>query len=165
LEVAKIINKLTKYMEKIQLMLGVVFLTVFFVTILIQIFARYFGIPVIWTEEVSNYSFIWSVFMGASAMVNRKGHFKFNFLLLKLKEKQRIILNWMINVILLLFSIAVSYYGIQAVMGFWDYRWVALPALKMGYVFLCLPIMGISMTIYLLNHISQDMQNLMRGDW
>ncbi|HOA80152.1 TRAP transporter small permease [Acetomicrobium sp.] len=162
---AKIINKLTKYMEKIQLMLGVVFLTVFFVTILIQIFARYFGIPVIWTEEVSNYSFIWSVFMGASAMVNRKGHFKFNFLLLKLKEKQRIILNWMINVILLLFSIAVSYYGIQAVMGFWDYRWVALPALKMGYVFLCLPIMGISMTIYLLNHISQDMQNLMRGDW
>ena len=71
----------------------------------------------------------------------------------------------MINVILLLFSIAVSYYGIQAVMGFWDYRWVALPALKMGYVFLCLPIMGISMTIYLLNHISQDMQNLMRGDW
>ena len=60
MEVAKIINKLTKYMEKIQLMLGVVFLTVFFVTILIQIFARYFGIPVIWTEEVSNYSFIWS---------------------------------------------------------------------------------------------------------
>ena len=34
-----------------------------------------------------------------------------------------------------------------------------------GLRILCLPIMGISMTIYLLNHISQDMQNLMRGDW
>ena len=76
-------------MEKIQLMLGVVFNSLF-VTILIQIFARYFGIPVIWTEEVSNYSFIWSVFMGASAMVNRKGHFKFNFLLLKLKKNSEL---------------------------------------------------------------------------
>lgn len=157
------INKIVKFMEKTELFLGVLFLSTFFITILIQIFARYFGIAAIWTEEAANYSFIWSVFMGASVMIKRKGHFRFSLLLEKLEGKARIYLNIIINTILLLFNISVFYYGIIATRSFWNYRWVALPDLKMGYVFLCLPIMGITMAIYVLSDISISVQSIRKG--
>ena len=35
------------------------------------------GIAATWTEDVSMYSFIWAVFMGAGAMVYEKRHFAF----------------------------------------------------------------------------------------
>lgn len=157
------INKLIKFIEKVQLVLGVIFLSAFFITILIQIFARYFGIAVIWTEEAANYSFIWSVFMGASVMIKRDSHFKFNLLLDKLEGRPKIYLNLAINTILLIFNISIFYYGITAVRSFWNYRWVALPDLKMGYVFLCLPIMGITMFIYVLAHLIDNVQNIKKG--
>ncbi len=157
------ISKIAKYTEKVQLILGVLFLSTFFITILTQIFARYLGISVIWTEEVANYSFIWSVFMGASVMIKRKGHFKFNLLLLKLQGRAKLYLNIVVNTILLVFNSLILYYGYVAVKSFWNYRWVALPDLKIGYVFLCLPIMGLTMIIYLLAHISEEIEEL-RGD-
>ncbi|MTI59464.1 MAG: TRAP transporter small permease [Firmicutes bacterium] len=154
---------MVKFMERAELFLGVVFLSTFFITILIQIFARYFGIAAIWTEEVANYSFIWSVFMGASVMIKRKSHFRFSLLLEKLEGKARIYLNIIINIILLLFNISVFYYGIIATKSFWNYRWIALPDFKMGYVFLCLPIMGITMAIYVLADIIKNVQSIREG--
>mgnify|MGYP006283941177 CR=1 FL=1 len=151
-------------MEKIQLFMGVICLSAFFITILIQIFSRYFGISVIWTEEVANYSFIWSVFMGASVMLHRKGHFKFNLLLLKLEGKAKIFLNLVINTILLIFSSLVLYYGVIATRSFWYYRWVALPDLQMGYVFLCLPIMGLTMGTYVLSHMTDQIKEWKGGN-
>lgn len=156
-------NRIIKFMERAELFLGVVFLSTFFITILIQIFARYFGIAAIWTEEVANYSFIWSVFMGASVMIKRKGHFRFSLLLEKLEGEARTYLNIIINTILLLFNMSVFYYGVIATRSFWNYRWVALPDLKMGYVFLCLPIMGVTMAIYVLADIINNVQSIKKG--
>ena len=59
-----------KLMERIQLVVGVACLSIFLLTILIQVFSRYLGISVMWSEEVANFSFIWAVFMGASIMHN-----------------------------------------------------------------------------------------------
>ena len=40
----------------VQELLGTFLLCMFFVAILIQIFARYAAIPLLWTEELANYS-------------------------------------------------------------------------------------------------------------
>lgn len=150
----------TKYIEKIQLGIGVAALSIFFLTILIQVFARYLGIPVIWTEEVANYSFIWAVFMGAAVMLNRKSHFRFNLLSQKLTGKPKIYLDIVNNVILLIFNSFIFYYGIIATRSFWNYRWVSLPNIKMGYIWLCIPIMGITMVIYMVAHIIDNIKAL-----
>jgi TRAP-type transport system small permease protein len=142
-----------KLLERIQIAVGVLSLCTFFVAILIQITTRYLGISVIWTEEVANYSFIWAVFMGAAVMVNRKEHFTFDFLLQKLKGKKRASLSLFNDTVLLLFNVAIFYYGIAAVQNFWSYNWVSLPMLKMGYVWLSLPVMAATMIIYLVAHL------------
>lgn len=152
-----------KILEKIQLTVGVISLSIFFIAIMIQILTRHLGIPVIWTEEVANYSFIWSVFMGASVMLNRKEHFSFDFLLQRLKGVSKTTLNIVIDSIVLLFAIALFYYGIETVQNFWNYTWASLPALKMGYVWISIPITGLTMVIYSLNHLMTSFKDLKGG--
>ncbi|TCO77415.1 TRAP transporter small permease [Marinisporobacter balticus] len=149
-----------KTIEKIQLRMGVVALSIFFLAILIQVFSRYAGISVIWTEEIANYSFIWAIFMGAAVMVNRKSHFRFNLLSQKIKGKKKIFLDITVDSILLIFNVFVSYYGIIATKSFWNYRWVAIQNFKMGYVWLCIPIMGITMAIYMMGHIIEGVKEM-----
>lgn len=146
-------NQFVRILEKIQMALGVIFLTIFFVTIVFQIVTRHMGISVIWTEEVANYSFIWAMFMGAAVTVNRKEHFSFDFLQRKLTGKKLIILNIIIDLILILFNLALFIYGLQVVERFWNYNWAALTQMKMGYVWISIPIMAGTMIIYLLNHL------------
>ncbi len=144
---------MVKIMEKAQMTLGVITLSIFFVAILIQIVSRHMGIAIIWTEEVANYSFIWSIFMGAAVMVNRREHFSFDFLTVQLRGIKRSLLVMIIDFIVLLFALAILFYGISATQTFWDYNWVALPEMKMGYVWISLPIMGLTMAIYCFNHL------------
>ena len=149
-----------KILEKVQLAVGAISLSIFFLAILVQIVTRHLGISVIWTEEVANYSFIWSVFMGAAVMVNKREHFSFDFLALKLEGKSRVILFTVIDSVILLFSIALVYYGIQAVQNFWNYTWASLPDIKMGYVWISIPIMGATMAIYSINHLVNHIKAL-----
>jgi TRAP-type transport system small permease protein len=107
-----------KTLEKIQMTIGAIFLLIFFAAIMVQIITRHLGISVIWTEEVANYSFIWSVFMGASVMVSKREHFSFDFLIGKLKGKSKLSLLIVIDAVILLFSFALFYYGIETVQNF-----------------------------------------------
>ncbi|KAF0816039.1 TRAP-type C4-dicarboxylate transport system, small permease component [Bacillus sp. ZZV12-4809] len=149
-----------KILEKIQMTVGVISLSIFFIAIIIQIVTRHLGIPVIWTEEVANYSFIWSVFMGASVMVNKKEHFRFDFLEQKLQGRSKALLMIVVDAIVLLFAIALFYYGIQAVQNFWNYNWASLPAMKMGYVWISIPLMGLTMSIYSISHMINNVKQL-----
>ncbi|WP_430789951.1 TRAP transporter small permease [Virgibacillus flavescens] len=155
-------NRFVRGLEKVQLTAGVLFLSIFFIVIMIQITTRHFGIPAIWTVEVANYSFIWAVFMGASVMVNRREHFNFDLIQKKLKLKARLSIGIFNDLVLILFNLAIFYYGIKVVQNFWDYNWVALPALKMGYVWISIPIMGLTMVIYSLSHLLNHI-TLLRG--
>ena len=63
-------KKFVDTLQKIQIAVGGVLLLIFLATVVYQITCRYLGIVAMWTEDVSMYSFIWAVFMGAGAMVH-----------------------------------------------------------------------------------------------
>lgn len=151
---------MVKKLENAQMFVGVLFLTIFFIAILVQIVTRYLGISVIWTEEVANYSFIWAIFMGASVMVNRKEHFNFDFLSRKLEGKKRTILLIVTDAFVLVFALALAILGFEAVITFWNYNWLAFPSFKMGYIWLSLPVMGITMAIYAGSHILKNISSM-----
>lgn len=156
-------NRFVKVLEKIQITIGVAFLSIFFLVILYQIITRHLGISAIWTVEMASNSFIWAMFMGAAVMVNRKEHFNFDILLKKLTGKKRFMLNIFNDFVLILFNIAIFIYGIQVCQQFWDYNWTSLPDLKMGYVWIAIPIMGGTMIIYSVNHIINHLKSWKGG--
>ena len=153
-------KKKIELLVRFQETLGMVLLSIFFLAILVQIIARYSAIPLLWTEELANYSFIWAVFMGASVMVHYKAHFAFTFFSDKFRGKKGAVYDVFISAVLLCFTVPMTLYGIRVVIEFWDYNWITLTWVKMGYTWLCLPIAGGAMTLYLAGHIAEDLMTL-----
>lgn len=153
-------KKIADKIEKLQLHAGMIFLTIFLIAVLVQVFSRYIGVAASWTEDVAMYSFIWATFMGASAMVNRDAHFAFTFLGDKLEAKKREVLKIFTKSIMLLFSIGMIVYGIRIVDTFWTYIWISIPQFKMGYTWMCVPLAGATMSIYLVAHIQEHIKNI-----
>jgi TRAP-type C4-dicarboxylate transport system permease small subunit len=115
-------------------------------------------IPLLWTEELANYSFIWAVFMGASAMVCHRAHFCFTFFRDRFKGRSGAAYDIFVSLIVLSFTVPIFFYGIMVVRTFWNYNWISLPWVKMGYTWLCLPVMGFTMSLYAANQIWEDIQ-------
>ncbi|MEI3600065.1 MULTISPECIES: TRAP transporter small permease [unclassified Oceanobacillus] len=151
-------KRFVNILEKVQIITGVIFLCIFFFIIILQIVTRHLGVSVIWTEEVANYSFIWAVFMGAAVMVNRREHFNFDFLIQKLQGKKRMSLSVFNDLVLIVFNICIFLLGLQVVTEFWNYTWATIPEMKMGYVWLAIPIMAGTMIIYSVSHLINHVQ-------
>lgn len=153
-------KKFVETILHIQEALGTILLSIFFIAITVQICARYLSVSLMWTEELANFSFIWAVFMGASVMVYRKAHFCFTYFKVRFKGKKGAAYDIFLSVIMLSFTIPMLFYGAILVREFWDYNWISLTWVKMGYTWLCLPIMGGTMSLYCLYHIIQDVHTL-----
>jgi TRAP-type transport system small permease protein len=62
---------------------GTVFFLVMVISVSIGVLFRYvFSHPLIWTEEIANFSFLWAVFMGSAAAVKRHQHIVVDTLIL-----------------------------------------------------------------------------------
>ncbi len=93
-------------LQQIQVAVGGFFLLIFLLTVVYQMLSRYLGIAATWTEDVSMYSFIWAVFMGAGAMVLEKKHFAFTSVADMMKnEKAKRVLSIIISLIMLFFAL------------------------------------------------------------
>ena len=157
------IRKLRNFIEKIQIRLGAVFIAIFLATILLQIIARFTSIPVTWSEDVAKYSFVWAVFMGSAWAVGRNEHFAFTAIVDKLKGNKKIIHQLIIHLITLIFTIAMIKYGMDVTTKFWNYTWPNIPTFTMGYVWMSLPVTGITMTMYLIMHVVEGLLLLKKG--
>lgn len=139
---------------------GTVCISIFFVTIVIQVFCRYTGITVTWTGDVSTYAFIWAVFMGAGAMTHENAHFAFTALKNRLSGTKKTRLCIVISCAVMLFTAATFYFGIVITRKFWNYRWITLPDIKMGYTLLCLPVFGFTGTLYSIMQVHHALHEL-----
>lgn len=157
-------KKAIEMLQKIQIAIGGFFLCVFLLTVVFQMMSRYLGIAATWTEDVSMYSFIWAVFMGAGAMVYEKRHFAFTSISDMMKDPvKKSILSVIISLIMLVFAVLMAKYGFQVTKQFWNYTWVNIPSFKRGPTWLCLPLCGITSAIYLISHIVDDISTITKG--
>ena len=158
-------KKAVDLLQKLQLAVGTLFLSIFLITVVLQVSSRYLGIATTWTEEVAMYSFIWAVFMGASAMVYEKKHFAFTSLSENLKsESLKSIVSIIISVIMLIFATLMVKYGVEVTKQFWNYKWISLPKLTRGLTWMCLPICGVTSIIYLIQLMIEDFKNMGKGE-
>ncbi|WP_261134372.1 TRAP transporter small permease [Bacillus sp. Marseille-Q3570] len=151
-------KRFVRILERLQLTVGIIFLCIFFIVIMMQIITRHLGISLIWTEEAANYSFIWAIFMGAAIMVNRREHFNFDFILKNLKGKKKTSLSIFNDLVLIAFNTYILLLGVQVAVEFWNYTWASIPEMKMGYVWISVPIMAGTMLIYSFSHLIDHVQ-------
>ena len=122
-KLGKGITKVIDLWAKALAVIGSITLTVFFFAVLAQMFCRYLGIVALWTEEVSTYAFIFTVFMGAAALVRENRHFAFTAIADGIKSPVvKKLISIMISVIILVFAYFMFVYGKQLMQKFWNYK-------------------------------------------
>ena len=157
-------KKFVDTLQKIQIAAGGVLLLIFLATVVYQITCRYLGIVAMWTEDVSMYSFIWAVFMGAGAMVHSDAHFAFTSVLDAIKsERKKALLRIFIKLVVLTFCVLMVIYGYKAAKQFWNFRWINIPSMKRGPTWLCIPICGATASVYLIYGIAEQIKLLVKG--
>ena len=129
-----------------------------------QVFTRFvLRSPSSWTEELATFLMIWVGLLGASVALRRGAHLGVDYFVGKLPPAQQIFCEILAFSCVAAFSAAVLVYGgMDLVTTILDRGQIA-PALqlKMGYVFLALPISGFFLTLYSLELIFESVRKLM----
>ena len=152
-------NTLIKTLDYVLSRASILIMTLLVFTVLLQVFMRYvMGSPVTFTEELSRFLLIWLGLLAASYAYRQRMHLALDLLVLKLKGRQKNVLNIIIHTLIALFSAGVLVYGgIQLVILTWvlDQNSPAL-GVSMSFVYLVLPVSGLAIIIYAVDFIIQE---------
>ena len=132
------------------------FLTAFVMGVLVldvtwQVMTRFIlKNPSSWTEELATYLMIWVGLLGSAVALNRGAHLGIDFFVGKLIEKKRLFTELFVYLCVSAFSITVMFYGGLKLVSITLMQNQLSPALglKMGYVYIAVPLTGFFLTIY-----------------
>ena len=134
---------------RIQSFVAILFIVTFVFAVILQVATRYIpGFSWLWTEQVANYSFIWSIMMGASVGVRNKQHFSLSVLTDRFVGKTAWLNKIHIQGLIGFFGLFLFYHGVVLTKIFWNWSLTSLPQVRQGYFWMALPVCGITMSIY-----------------
>ncbi len=131
-----------------------------------QIFTRFImKNPSSWTEELATMILIWVSLLGASVTTIRKGHLGVDFFVNKLNVKSRTVVEIIVYIFIGFFATAAMILGGGQLVRLTLLYGQLSPALgiKMGYVYLALPISGIFMLGFSIEMIIEKAGSLIAG--
>lgn len=128
-------------------------ITISFVTVL-QIVMRYvFSSPLVWTEEIARFAFVWFVYISAGYAVKYQRHVKFSFIVESFKKPIRIIAQLIAFLFWLAFLVVVFYLSIDLIIHLKQtMQKSAANQIPMYIVYLAIPIGSLLMTIRVIQH-------------
>ncbi len=153
-------NKLIKTLDYLLSRISIILMSVLVLSVLLQVFMRYIiGSPVTFTEELSRFLLIWLGLLTASYAYRQRLHLALDLLVHKLQGRRKVVLNIIIHSLIGLFSLAVLVVGgMQLVyLTFILDQYSSALGVSMAVVYLVLPISGITITIYAVDFILQEL--------
>jgi len=122
--------------------------------------------PSSWTEELATFLLIWVGLLGSSVALERGAHLGIDFFVNRMKPRNRLITEIIVFATVAIFSTTVlGIGGLDLVRVTLSTNQVS-PALsiKMGYVYLALPISGFFLTLYSVEYLVRRIIMLIRGE-
>jgi TRAP-type C4-dicarboxylate transport system permease small subunit len=139
-----------KILEKIENFVVLNFLGIMFVVLFFQIIMRYlFNTPLIWSEELARYLFVWVAFIGASFGVRDSAHIKLTVIFNYFPRKFQKIFTIVTNIITIIFFLYLIPESISLTIEQFAIDSSAM-GIPMGIVFLAVPVGFIMMSFRLL---------------
>jgi len=148
------LNKILKYALVFTFILLII-------TTLLQVLARYVAsITIPWTEEGARLILIIVTFLGSAIALRDNEHISLLFLFKKIPDRYKNYVNIVINSIIVLFLIFFIKGSLEMISMNWVVPLVSLPKLKMGYVYLILPVSSFLMVYFLIAKIIGDINSI-----
>ena len=113
------------------------------------------GSPSRWTEEVATFLLIWVSLLGAAVAFSRREHLGVDYLVNKLDPSAQKLMAIVSQVIVVLFAASAMVYGGYVLVSETLLSGQVTPALglKMGYVYLAVPVSGAFIVLFCLENI------------
>jgi len=145
-------NLLNQFEIKIVLFLLISLISV----VVVEVILRYLRLPLYWSEEISRYLFIWMVMFGCIVGVEKKTHFRVDFIIRSVNKKYKRLAFILSNLAAILFVSSMFYEGIILCI---KTQRATSPALGMPqyYAYLAIPIAALLMLVHLLIQIYEKL--------
>jgi TRAP-type transport system small permease protein len=138
------------------------FMTAMTLATVSNVIARYvFNSPIQWAEELSRYSFIWLVFIGAAICSKHKKHIAIEVLLAVLRGRSRLALMALINVGILGLMLVIIHYS-WVLMGSATHPTAELK-IPQSMVYLAVPVSATLILLHTLADLRANLLGLVRG--
>jgi len=129
-----------------------------------QVFSRYvLNNAAMWTEESARFSMCYTSMLGSAILLRHKGHVAMTLLSNKITDiKKSFVLDLVNVIIILIFLFFMTYYGWISTVSATKQVSTAL-GLNYGFVYACVPISGILMVWFSIEHIVILINNYRKG--
>jgi TRAP-type C4-dicarboxylate transport system permease small subunit len=158
--------KVKKVLDRTLEVLVTVSMGVLVVDVIWQVVSRYvLRNPSSWTEELATFLMIWVGLLGASVTLNRGGHLGIDYVTAKLPVKIQVYTELVVFFCVAMFSLLVLGIGGATLVRITLTSNQVSPALglKMGYVYLAVPISGFFLTLYSIEFFIERVAALVKG--
>ena len=146
--------RISRYLQKIELAIGMLCLAVMLIVIVLNIVFRYVLFkPFFWSDELSNYLFIWMSFLASAYVMGQDNHVRVTAIEERLPSNVRNIVHLIMNVIMLsvfIWYIAPSF-GILK-----NLKRSNMMRLPLKYAYFIIPLAFFLMAVHVVNNIIQD---------
>ncbi len=141
-------EKIRKTLDKIVDVVVVILFIVIFAVVLLQIFFRYvLNSPLVWSEELSRYLFIWISFLGWTLATRHKTHIRVEFVLNALPKKVQFIVKVITHLIVIFFIGMLIYLGMRMALRSVDVPTVSL-FFTYAYIYAIVPVASAIILFY-----------------
>jgi len=149
---------MNKTADVITVIVGVLFISLFFANIL-NITARYlFGISYIWIPDLSRILFIWTVFLGGTAAYIKKQHLIIDFVKNRFRGTMLRTSDDLLNLIMAGFFALLVVKGIRITVNRMNIPYDSWEAVPTGVAYIAVPIAGIIMFLATLVRILETIK-------
>jgi len=132
--------KLYDWIGKVEVRVAKFCILVMTVLVFTAAMSRKFGHPMSWAVDVSTFLFAWAVFLGADAAMRKDNMVCVDILVVKLPLKIQWLIKCLNNIIICLFLLALTYYGIKLSITTYYRTFSGLPWLSYTWVTISVPL-------------------------
>jgi len=142
--------------------LGISFLILLFVCTITQVFFRYIlNNPLPWPEEFGCYFFIWITYIGLIKNIRENNYFRIDFIMLKLSEKNKTILNFIFNLLILCFLVVTFLGSIELLRT--NRHILSANLMPVNIVYSSLPVLSVFMIVHVIIYQFNALSFLISG--
>jgi TRAP-type C4-dicarboxylate transport system permease small subunit len=153
----RLMSKISHIFEKITVVLVACLLMVLTFNVFFQVLSRHLiKIPMVWTEEIARFSFIWCAFLGASLAVKNKAHFAVELLtkrFLSLRKAFAVFVSFCIMTVAGVFLIQGVRYSIMGLE-----RISPTVNIKMIWIYASIPVSACLMLFYVVEQLIDELK-------
>ena len=150
-------------LDIIEIYLPAITFTVLFVVFLIQIFYRYFIVPLTWPMELSLFCYLWTILFGVCYAQRDDEHIRFSLIYDKAKPKGQLVIR-IIGNILLVSSFSIALYPSYKYVNFMGFKKSNVLLIPMNLAYFPFIIMMVILIGRFTVQLVKDLKILFRGE-